>query len=122
MHDHCRVIDPLVTALSMIGLVGCDKLTSTTTVRNLQDGVRTDRSWSQTWKDRAEFRCIASTSGQCNFVVFTSNCPAVPCSTRVVTEVALNAGESRKLNALPRGFMHCVAHDAKPVAPTCLKA
>lgn len=112
----------LPIALLAAGLGGCDKLTSTTIVRNLQDDTRDDRSWTKTWKDRAEFRCVASTSGDCQIVVFLSDCPAAGCTTRVLHELSLPAGASRTLTGLPRGFKHCVAHDAKPVAPNCLKA
>ena len=91
-------------------------------VRNLQDDTRNDRSWTRLWKDRAEFRCVASTGGTCHVVVFASDCPGAACTTRVLGELTLPAGTSRRLTGLPRGFKHCVAHDAKPVAPTCLKA
>ena len=111
---------PLV--LLAAGLGGCDKLTSTTIVRNLQDETRNDRSWTKTWKDRAEFRCVASTAGRCHVVVFASDCPKAGCTTRVLGELTLPVGASRTLTGLPRGFKHCVAHDAKPVAPACLKA
>lgn len=113
---------PLALALLLAALGGCDKLTSTTIVRNLQDETRNDRSWTRTWKDRAEFRCVASTAGRCHVVVFASDCPKAGCTTRVLGELTLPVGASRTLTGLPRGFRHCVAHDAKPVAPTCLKA
>lgn len=122
MHAPRCVIALLPVALSIFGLGGCDKLSSTTTVRNWQDDTRNDRSWTRTWKDRAEFKCVASTSGNCQIVVFVSDCPGAGCNTRVLNELTLPAGASRKLTGLPRGFKHCVAHDAKPVAPTCLKA
>ncbi len=112
----------LSMALSLMGLTACDKLTSITTVRTLQDDTRNDQSWSRTWQDRAEFKCIASSSGHCNIVVFVRDCSIAPCTTRVVSELALPAGAWRKLSALPHGFKHCVAHDAKPVPPACLKA
>lgn len=121
MHASRHVIALLLIALSAVGLAACDKLTSTTIVRTLQDDARDDRSWAKTWKDRAEFRCLASTSGNCLVVVFVRDCPGAGCATRVLKEFALPAGTSRTVTDLPRGFKHCVAHDAKPVAPTCLK-
>jgi len=122
MHVPRQAFALLTIALSVMGLTACDKLTSTTTVRTLQDGTRNDKSWSRTWKDRAEFKCIASSSGRCNIVVFVRDCLSAPCTTRIVSELALPAGAWRKLSALPHGFKHCVAHDAKPVPPACLKA
>lgn len=123
MYIHRCVTALLIAALSILSLGGCDKLTTTTTtVRTLQDGARNDKSWSRTWRDRAEFRCMASSSGRCNIIVFVSVCVGTACETQLVQELALAAGASRTLSALPHGFRHCVAHDAKPVAPTCLKA
>lgn len=122
MHAFRCVTILLPIALLASGLGGCDKLTSTTIVRNLQDDTRNDRSWTRTWKDRAEFKCVASTGGSCHVVVFASDCPDAGCTTRMLRELTLPVGTSRTLTGLPRGFRHCVAHDAKPVAPTCLKA
>lgn len=122
MRAPCPLLTMLFAALQALGLGACDKLRSTTIVRTVDDGIRHDRSWSRTWKDRAEFRCIASSSGRCNIVVFTSECHGIDCRTRVLTELSLPPGTSRRLDRLPRGFRHCVAHDAKPIVPTCLKA
>jgi hypothetical protein len=122
MHAPRCVIALLPVALSIPSLGGCDKLTSTTIVRTLEDGTRNDRSWSRTWKDRVKFKCVASTSGSCEIVVFTSDCPGAACTTRVVKELSLPVGKSMQLGGLPRGFRHCIAHDAKPVVPACLKA
>ena len=93
----CPVLTVLFAALQAVGLGACDKLTSTTIVRTMDDGSRHDKSWSKTWKDRAEFRCIASSSGHCHVVVFTSDCPGRGCTTRVLSEWTLPAGTSRKL-------------------------
>jgi len=122
MHASRSLAILLAAALLATGLVGCDKLTSTTIVRNLQDDTRNDRSWTKTWKDRAEFKCIASTAGSCHVIVFAGDCAAPGCTARVLGELTLPVGASRTLTGLPRGFKHCVAHDAKPVAPACLKA
>ena len=122
MHASRCVIVLLPVALSISGLGGCDKLSSTTIVSTLEDGVRNDRSWSRTWKDHARFKCLASTSGNCEIVVFTSDCPDASCTARVVKEFSLPVGRSMQLGGLPRGFRHCIAHDAKPVVPACLKA
>ena len=122
MHASRCVIALLPVALSVSGLGGCDKLSSTTIVRTLEDGTRNDKSWSRTWKDRAKFKCLASTSGSCQIVVFTSDCPEASCTARVVKELSLPVGTSMQLTGLPHGFKHCVSHDAKPVVPACLKA
>ena len=122
MRLHCPVLTLLFAVLQVVGLGGCDKWRSTTIVRTLDDGTRRDQSWSKTWSDHAEFRCVASSSGRCHVVVFASDCPGAGCDTRVLRELSLPTGTSRQLHALPRGFRHCIAHAAKPVAPACLKA
>ena len=122
MHAPRCPIVLLTTALLATALGGCDKLTTTTIVRNLHDDTRNDRSWTKLWKDRAEFRCVASTGGHCHVIVFAGDCAGPGCTARVLGELTLPVGASRTLTGLPRGFKHCVAHDAKPVAPTCLKA
>ena len=58
MHASRCVIALMPVALSVSGLGGCDKLSSTTIVRTLEDGTRNDKSWSRTWKDRARFKCL----------------------------------------------------------------
>lgn len=70
--DHILALPILM--LSALGVGACDKLQSTTTVRNFEVGARDERSWSRTWKDRAEFKCIATSSGGCEFVVFVEDC------------------------------------------------
>ena len=122
MRVHCPVLTLLFAVLQLVGLGACDKIRSTTIVSTMDDGIRRDKSWSRTWRDRAEFRCIASSSGRCHVVVFTRDCRGGDCATRVLDELSLPAGTSRKLHDLPRGFRHCIAHAAKPVAPACLKA
>jgi len=122
MHAARHVFALLPLVLSATALGACDKLTATATARALQDGVRIAQHWSRTWNSCADYRCIASATGRCNIVVVVSVCAGASCDTRLVEELSLPAGASKTLTALPRGFKHCLTHDAKPAAPTCLKA
>ena len=114
---------PLLTlvlmAISATGITACEQVPSTTVARSVEDGQRIDKSWVRTWKDRARFECVASTSGVCRVVVFVSECPGSACQTRVLRDFALAAGESVDLLRLPRGFKYCLSHYARPVAPAC---
>jgi len=120
MHALAQIFAPLLIGLCSLGLHGYDKFTSTTTVRNMEDGARLERSWSRTWKERAEFKCVASSSGSCKVVVFVSNCHRGTCTTRTIDRLTLRPGTTHRLIGLPPGFRHCIAHVAMPAAPACL--
>ena len=81
-------------AISAAGVTACEKISTTTIARSVEDGERIDKSWVRTWKDRARFECVASTSGACQIIVFVTECPGPACKTRILREFALPAGES----------------------------
>ncbi len=107
-----------VTAGTLAGCDG-DSDASATIARSFVDGDRIDMDWVRTWKDRARFECVASTSGLCQVVVFVTECPGSACGVRVLREFPLEAGEVADLVGLPPGFRYCLSHDARPVAPAC---
>lgn len=107
----------------VFGLVGCDfDPASTTSSSTSINGTAVNSSKTRTWERSANFDCIASTSGSCRYVVFTSNCPAENCTTKVIEAFNLRAGASRKMQGLAPGFKYCISHDAMPVAPGCARA
>ncbi len=114
---------PLLTltlmAISAAGVTACEKVSTATIARSIEDGDRVEKSWIRTWKDRARFECVASTSGACQVVVFVTECPGAACNTRILRDFALAAGESADILRLPAGFKYCLSHHAKPVAPAC---
>ena len=119
MHASRCVIALMPVALSVSGLGGCDKLSSTT-VRTLEDGTRNEKSWVRTWKDRARFECVASTSGACQVVVFVSECPGAACKTTWCWRFRHKPVGPSSPDQLPRGFKYCLSHTRRPVAPACL--
>ncbi len=110
----------ITLAYFVFGLVGCDfDPSSTTTASTTVNGTAINSSKTRTWEKSADFDCIASTSGSCRYVVFTSNCPAANCTTKVIEAFSLRAGAARKMQGLPPGFKYCVSHQSGPVAPSC---
>lgn len=109
----------LLIIVSAAGVAACEKVSSTTVARSVEDGARNDKSWVRTWVDRARFECVASTSGACFVVVFASECPGDDCRVRVLRDFRLSAGQASDVLNLPPGFRYCLSHDARPVAPAC---
>lgn len=106
-------------AISAAGVTACEQVPNTTVARSVEDGDRIEKSWVRTWKDRARFECVASTSGACQVVVFVSECPGAACKTEVLRDFVIKAGEARDLVKLPAGFKYCLSHTRRPVAPAC---
>lgn len=111
----------LALIAAVAGLAACDGSSDATATiaRSFIDGDRIDMDWVRTWKDRARFECVASTSGVCRVIVFVTECPGPACGVRVLREFPLKAGEVADLLGLPPGYRYCLSHRARPVAPAC---
>jgi hypothetical protein len=72
MRLQAHLLSFVLIAVSAAGVTACEKVTSTTVARSIEDGDRVEKDWVRTWKDRARFECVASTSGACQVVVFVS--------------------------------------------------
>lgn len=119
-----RLVFGLVSIL--LGMMGCDereKTVTTTISSNGPAGANAIRVVAN--KAKAEFQCIESVSGDCEFVVFLADCAVgedmSACKPTPVADFTLKAGSSREIADLPEGFKFCAGHGKKPVAPTCLK-
>ena len=110
----------LLIAIAAAGVAACEQVPNTTVARSVEDGDRIEKSWVRTFRDRARFECVASSSGPCQVVVFVSDCPGAACSTRLIKEFAVPVGEAADMVKLPPKFQYCLAHGRKPVAPACL--
>jgi hypothetical protein len=120
MNFRASVCTALLIAVSAAGVAACEQVPNTTIARSVEDGGRVEKSWVRTWRDRARFECVASTSGPCQIVVFVSECPGAACSTRLIKQFAVPVGEAADLVKLPSHFQYCLAHGRRPVAPACL--
>ena len=110
----------ILIAIAAAGVAACEQVPNTTIARSVEDGERIEKSWVRTFRDRARFECVASSSGPCRVVVFVTECPGAACSTRVLKEFAVPVGEAADLVKLPPEFRFCLAHGRRPVAPSCL--
>ena len=119
MNYQATILTAILIAVSAAGVTACEQVPNTTIARSVEDGSRIEKSWVRTWRDRARFECVASSSGACRVVVFVSECPGPACSTKVIRELELVEGQAADLLMLPAGFRYCLAHGAKPVAPAC---
>lgn len=125
-----RVLISLVSFL--LTLAGCNPHAGTTTLTfSSVDGVGINSTKARIAGGNARFECLQSASGSCHYVVFLSNCEkgdaqastAVDaCTTTVVQQFTLAAGDVKEFTRLPAGVKHCLSHDAMPVAPDCGKA
>ncbi|MCV2361106.1 hypothetical protein LNV08_19195 [Paucibacter sp. TC2R-5] len=76
----------------------------------------------------AKIECVASPSGECNYVLFTSRCETVEadagkstttCTHQVFDQFKLATGQSRQLANLPAGYKQCMKSAGKPELPNC---
>ncbi len=122
-----RILISLISFL--LTLVGFNPQAGTTTLTfSSIDGVGINSSKARIADGDARFECLQSASGSCHYVVFLSNCEkgdtqartAVgACTTTVVQQFTLAAGNVKEFTRLPVGIKHCLSHDAMPVAPDC---
>lgn len=114
---------PLMTlalmCISAMFVTACEETATTTIARSIEDGDRIEKDWVRTWKDRARFECVASSSGACQVLVFVIECPGAACKTRILRDLVLPVGEAADLLRLPAGFKYCLTHTRRPVAPAC---
>ncbi len=116
------------TVLSLM-LAGCNYAPSTSITTTTVNGADVlDSVVRESAPGAASFTCRESASGQCHYVVFTSDChaetknaSATTCTTRHIADFALARGESKALNGLPADYKHCVARKA-PIPPQCTEA
>jgi hypothetical protein len=77
------------------------------------------------------FRCDSSASGECAFLLYTSECkegglkndhPVLLCTHEFLTEFTLKAGESKAINKLPPNVRQCnLPPNVKPKFPDCVR-
>jgi hypothetical protein len=97
MKYEATILTAILIAVSAAGVTACEQVPNTTIARSVEDGARVEKSWVRTWRDRARFECVASSSGACRVVVFVSECPGAACSTKVIREVELVEGQAADL-------------------------
>ena len=77
------------------------------------------------------FRCGGSPSGECAFLLYSSEChegslknghPVLVCTHELISEFSLKVGESKTFNNLPANVKKCESRpNVKPKFPDCVR-
>nr|WP_295382541.1 hypothetical protein [Pseudoxanthomonas sp.] len=114
----------IATAVSfLLSLVGCqEKPTVTSVVRSEANGVDLIHSRSVIRAGEGRFRCLASATGKCHYVIVVADACATngACPPRRLQAFDLEVGGERRIADLPRGARPCVDRERMPDAATCL--
>ncbi|MGS1078070.1 hypothetical protein [Pseudoxanthomonas beigongshangi] len=114
----------IATAVSfLLGLVGCqEKPSVTSVVRSEANGVDLIHSRSVIRAGEGRFRCLASATGKCHYVIVAPETCASgdACPPGRLQAFVLEVGGERRIDGLPRGARPCVDRDREPDAATCL--
>lgn len=111
------------TASFLLGLAGCqEKPSVTSVVRSEANGVDLLHSRSVIRAGEGRFRCLASTTGKCHYVIVVADaCTAAGvCPPRRLQAFDLDVGGERRIANLPRSARPCVDRDRPPDPATCL--
>lgn len=119
-----RIVTFLLSCL--MSLAGCDEKPATTTIHHERaDGVDLVISKTSSQDGVARFRCYASRSGECHYVVHADTCTAATpgshanCTRAVIDTFTVQAGNTHELHGLPADFRTCVAPEAATASAAC---
>ena len=103
----------------LLAVVGCSG-GQVTEIRSETDGHDIVHGRIELNAGVAKFDCLASSTGQCQFVLFDPSCtdPAATCD-KPPERFALAQGASREIVGLPPGFRPCVSAAGAPARPDC---
>ncbi|MEH6419369.1 hypothetical protein [Pseudomonas sp. CGJS7] len=110
----------------LCALLGCDVGGTTTVHRANIDGVDIIDSQVRVSEQIAKFDCRASRSGHCHYALFRADCPAktpagaaASCEGAPFEQFDLEAGASREIIDIAKGFKICVSDKNQAVGPDC---
>lgn len=102
----------LLVCVVALAIAGCEESSNTSITRTRANGVDTLYSKSTVVEGEARFQCIASSSGQCHYLVLDPACSTdVACATPPLRRFAVAVGKTGTLRDLPKGFRQCVSQD-----------
>ncbi|MBH1431865.1 hypothetical protein I5U42_11215 [Stenotrophomonas maltophilia] len=102
----------LLAGIAVLSLGGCGKSSDTSITRTRANGVDTLYSKRTVVEGEARFQCIASSSGQCHYLVLDPACSTeAACTTPPLHRFAVAVGKTEAMRGLPRGFRQCVSQD-----------
>lgn len=102
-----RLISATLTFL--LSLSACEQaLTVTSVVRDSANGVDRLHSRASVRKGVGEFRCLASTSGQCHYAVFERDCAGGACTLVSPQVFSVAVGNELERAGMPEHPQVCV--------------
>jgi hypothetical protein len=102
----------LFACIAALSLAGCEKSSNTSITRTRANGVDTLYSKGSVVDGEARFQCIASSSGQCHYLVLDPACSTdAACATPPLRRFAVAVGKTEAMRDLPKGFHQCVSQD-----------
>lgn len=93
---------------------------SSATVRVSSDGKDLLFTKVETRADTTTFRCLASSSGQCHYLVYAQDCDhdsGATCPQRELQRLVVALGDTRQVHGLAKGFRQCAS--ATPIGAHC---
>lgn len=100
----------LLVGVAVLAIAGCEKSSNTSITRTNANGVDTLYSKSTVVEGVARFECIASSSGQCHYLVLAPGCSTdTACATPPLRRFAVAAGKTEQVSGLPKDFRQCVS-------------
>ena len=102
----------LFACIAALSLAGCEKSSNTSITRTRANGVDTLYSKGSVVDGEARFQCIASSSGQCHYLVLDPACSTdAACATPPLRRFAVAVVKTEAMRDLPSGFHQCVSQD-----------
>jgi len=79
-------------------------------------------------QSESTFTCDKSTSGVCNYVIFSKVCEGqsregvsrTVCTFEKIDQFTLKVSESRRMTDLPQEYSHCMDGEKMPIPETCI--
>ena len=100
----------VVASLCVLMLAACQQSNNTSVTRIRANGVDTLHSRTTVDNGVASFACIASSSGQCHYLVLDARCAKdTDCPYPPLHRLAVAVGKTEQMAWLPAGFQHCVS-------------
>jgi hypothetical protein len=103
---------PAVFVVMISAAAGCQgKSTNATSITKITNG-----------KTEVTFECGKSTTGECNYILYSTVCepavaasgkPTLTCTYALIDEFAIKDGASRKFDKLPENYKSCVEAQGK---------
>lgn len=104
----------LILCTAVLAIAGCAQSSNTSVTRLRANGVDTLYSKSTLVDGVAQFDCIASSSGQCHYLVLDPRCKTdAPCAQAPLRRLAVAVGKTGQVADLPKGFGQCVSEQPK---------